>query len=163
MAVNNQEEQAVVFQLNDQSYGLDIITVREIIRMEAITAIPRSPEFMEGVINLRGRVIPVIDLCKRFGIESKKTTAQSRIIIVQVNETTFGMIVDAVQEVLRIPKSAVEPPPPVVGGVDAAFIRGIALLDERLIILLNQTRILYDHELEDLQQVELELNQAAGR
>ncbi|MEG6616525.1 chemotaxis protein CheW [Peptococcaceae bacterium 1198_IL3148] len=157
--ISREEVQEVVFQLNDQTYGIDISVVMEIIRMEQITKLPRTPDFIEGIINLRGQVIPVIDLCKRFGLVCNEVTAQSRIIIVQVNDLTFGMIVDSVQEVLRIATSNIEPPPPVVGGIDAAYLRGIALLGERLVILLDHTKILYQHETEQLQQVEMELNQ----
>ncbi|MBM7856060.1 purine-binding chemotaxis protein CheW [Desulfohalotomaculum tongense] len=152
------EEQVVVFQLNDQTYGIDIVSVREIIRMEEITKIPGAPDFMEGIIKLRGGVIPVIDLCRRFGLISGERTSQSRIIIVQVNNTTFGMIVDAVQEVLRIPSSSIEPPPPMAGGVNVSYLKGVALLEERLIILLDHNKILYDSEQEELQQLEKELN-----
>jgi purine-binding chemotaxis protein CheW len=157
--ISREEEQVVVFQLNNQTYGIDITSVIEIIRMEKITRLPRTPEFIEGIINLRGKVIPVIDLCKRFGLLSQEITGQSRIVIIQVNNATFGMIVDSVQEVLRIATSTIEPPPPMVGGVDAAYLRGIALLNERLVILLDHTKILYQHEAEELEQVEMELNQ----
>lgn len=146
----NDEMQAVVFQLNEQTYGIDINSVLEIIRMEEITEIPRTPDFIEGVINLRGSVVAVLDLRKRFGLPAREITAHSRIIIVQVGDITFGMIVDAVQEVLRIAKDIIEPAPAMVNGVDAAYIHGIALQAERLIILLNQSRILYQHETDQL-------------
>lgn len=153
---SREEEQVVVFKLNEQVYGIDIISVQEIIRMASITQLPRTPDFIEGVINLRGQVIPVIDLCKRFALPTHDATADNRIIIVQVQDVTFGMIVDSVQEVLRIPTASIEPPPPMVGGVDAAYLRGIALLDEQLIILLNQTKILYQHETAQLSELELD-------
>ncbi|AQS59853.1 chemotaxis protein CheW [Desulforamulus ferrireducens] len=147
-----QEEQVVVFQLMEQVYGVDINSVYEIIRMESITKIPRSPHFVEGVINLRGRIIPVIDLGLRFGLGQNERTQDSRIIIVEVSGQTIGMIVDSVQEVLRIPVNTIEPPPPVVNGVDAAYLRGIAILEERLIILLDQNKILLDEEKDQLMQ-----------
>lgn len=155
MSNNHDEMQVVVFQLNNQTYGIDISAVMEIIRMEDITKLPRTPEFIEGIINLRGTVIPVLDLRKRFGLPTREATGDSRIIIVQVGDVTFGMIVDAVHEVLRISSSAIEPAPAMVGGVDAAYLHGIALLDERLIILLNQDRILYSHETKQLASMEL--------
>lgn len=151
----DQEEQIVVFQLLNQVYGIDINSVLEIIRMEDITKIPQSPAFVEGVINLRGRIIPVIDLCKRFGLAQNDCTDSSRIIIVEVSGQTVGMIVDAVQEVLRISVSAIEPPPPVIGGIDAAYLRGIVILNERLIIMLNQNKILDAEETEQLNHVGL--------
>lgn len=154
------EEQIVIFQLNEQSYGIDIMAVQEIIRLQEITKVPGAPDFVEGIIKLRGGVIPVIDLGRRFGLSAGERTGQSRIIIVQVNNVTFGMIVDSVQEVLRIPASSIEPPPPIAaGGVDSSFLKGVALLDDRLVILLEHTKILYENEQEQLHKVEMELNQ----
>ncbi|MGQ9497840.1 MAG: chemotaxis protein CheW [Desulfotomaculales bacterium] len=148
------EEQIVVFQLAEQNYGVDIAGVYEIIRMENITRVPRAPSFVEGVINLRGRIIPVIDLRKRFGMPAAERTRASRIVIVEMGGTTVGMVVDAVLEVLRIPASSIEPPPPVIHGIEAAYLRGIALWDDRLIILLNLERILYDKEKKALAKME---------
>ena len=147
-----QEEQVVVFQLMEQVYGVDINSVYEIIRMESITKIPRTPHFVEGVINLRGRIIPVIDLGLRFGLGQSERTQDSRIIIVEVSGQTIGMIVDSVQEVLRVPLNTIEPPPPVVNGVDAAYLRGIAILEQRLIILLDQNKVLMEEEKDQLMQ-----------
>ncbi|MEW6573317.1 MAG: chemotaxis protein CheW [Bacillota bacterium] len=148
------EEQVVVFQLDDQTYGLDIAAVSEIIRMEKITHVPRAPEFVEGVINLRGRIIPVIDLRERFMLARGEYTRQSRIIIVEIGEVTVGMIVDAVLEVLRISVNNIEPPPAMIDGVDVAYLRGIALWEGRMIILLSLERILDEHEKESLGQAE---------
>lgn len=149
------EEQVVIFELAGQTYGLDIATVAEIIRMESITRVPRAPAFVEGVINLRGRIIPVIDLRKRFGLPDGEHTGHSRIIIVEIGETTIGMIVDAVLEVLRIPADSIEPPPAIVNGVDVVYLRGLALWQGRMIILLNLEKILYAHEKEALERAEI--------
>lgn len=146
------EDQMVVFQLAEQTYGIDIAAVFEIIRMEAITRVPRTPHFVEGVINLRGKIIPVIDLCKRFNLPLTERTGSSRIIIVDVGGNTIGMIVDGVSEVLRVPLDSIEPPPPMIHGVDAAYLRGIAILDGRLIILLDLKKILYEKEQDELQR-----------
>lgn len=143
---DGQEEQVVVFQLLDQNYGVDIEKVYEIIRMETITKVPRAPLFIEGVINLRGRIIPVIDLCKRFNLVGSVRAESSRIIIVEVGGATIGMIVDAVLEVLRIPVEKIEPPPPVVSGINASYLKGIALWGERLIILFELDKIFYESE-----------------
>ncbi len=152
----SKEYQLVVFQLSHQTYGIDIALVYEIIRMETITKVPRTPEFIEGVINLRGKIIPVIDICKRFNLPESDKTNTSRIIIVDVGGNTIGMIVDAVSEVLRVPVDSIEPPPPMIDGIDATYLRGIAILDNRLIILLNLDKILYDHEKDELQGIVLE-------
>ncbi|GAB6158058.1 chemotaxis protein CheW [Desulfotomaculum varum] len=157
---SSQELQIVVFQLAEQVYGIDINSVYEIIRMENITKIPRAPHFVEGVINLRGRIIPVIDLSRRFSLGQKERTQASRIIIVEVAGQTVGMIVDSVQEVLRLTLSAIEPPPPVVHGIDAAYLRGIAILEERLIILLDQDKILLEEEKTQLLQADIAGSQA---
>lgn len=154
--VGSREDQMVVFQLSGQTYGIDIASVYEIIRMEKITRVPRTPDFVEGVINLRGKIIPVIDLCKRFNLDYSGETSSSRIIIVDVGGNTIGMIVDAVSEVLRVPADCIEPPPSMIHGIDAAYLRGIAIMDDKLIILLNLEKIFYEHEVEELKEFEAE-------
>lgn len=139
--VMDAEEQAVVFELANEVYGVDISRVQEIIRMTTITRLPRAPEFVEGIINLRGKVIPVVDLKKRFGLAESDRTKASRIVVVDVGDHTIGMVVDAVSEVLRVPTSAVEPPSPMVTSVESDYIRGIAKLEGRLIILLDLDKV----------------------
>ena len=136
------EEQLVVFDLGAESYGVEIGRVQEIIRMTSITRLPRAPEFVEGVINLRGRVIPVIDLRKRFGLPGEDEAKGSRIVVMDVADQTLGMVVDGVSEVLRISAKEVEPPSPVVTTIDSDYLRGIAKLEGRLIILLDLDRLL---------------------
>jgi purine-binding chemotaxis protein CheW len=147
-----QEEQLVVFELTDEVYGVDISRVHEIIRMAQITRVPRAPDFVEGVINLRGKVIPVIDLQKRFGLGSGGRSKASRIVVVDVEDNTIGMIVDGVSEVLRLPVSAIEPPSPIVATIDSDYVRGIAKVEERLIILLDLDRILSKQQRSRLEQ-----------
>lgn len=149
------EEQLVVFQLSGETYGIEIANVHEIIRMQDITDIPRTPDFVEGVINLRGRIIPVIDLRKRFGLEVSEYTQASRIIVVEVEGVTVGMIVDSVSEVLRLPTNNIEPPPAMVS-VDAAYLRGVGKLDEQLIILLDLNKVLEKDEKEQLKDESLQ-------
>jgi purine-binding chemotaxis protein CheW len=158
---SGKEEQIVVFELAGQTYGVDIASVAEIIRMESITKVPRAPEFVEGVINLRGKIIPVIDLRLRFSLPEGDHTGQSRIIIVEIGEMTIGMIVDAVLEVLRIPLDSIEPPPAIVNEVDVIYLRGIALWERRMIILLNIDKILYADEKETLEDIERGLEVSA--
>ncbi len=131
------EIQIVVFDLGDERYGLDIATVYEIIRHQPITAVPRSPAFVEGVINLRGRIIPVVDLRDRFGMADAPITKASRIVVCEAAGTRVGLTVDAVSEVLMVPGDAIEPTPEVAAGSDARALRGIARLGDRLVILLD--------------------------
>ena len=136
------ERQLVVFQLGAEFYGVDIARVHEIIRLQSITRVPRAPAFVEGVINLRGKVIPVVDLRRRFGLESSEHTRASRIVVVEIGDQVVGVIVDGVSEVLRVTGASVEPPSPVVAGIESEYIHGIAKLDDRLVILLDLDRVL---------------------
>ncbi len=136
------EMQLVVFDLASEYYGVDIGDVREIIRMQTITRVPGAPPFVEGIINLRGQVIPVVDLRKRLELEISEQTADSRIVWVTINGQDVGVIVDAVTEVLRIPLTSIEPPSSMVSSVDSDYLRGIAKLEDRLIILLDMSKVL---------------------
>lgn len=134
--------QLVTFRLGNEEFSLDILRVQEIIRHMDLTRVPRTPDFVEGVINLRGRVIPVLDLRKRFGLPADERTNETRIIVVDVDNRTVGLKVDAVSEVLRLPADTVEPPPAIVTGAESDYIRGVGKLDGRLIILLDVSKIL---------------------
>jgi purine-binding chemotaxis protein CheW len=138
--------QLVTFTISSEEFGLDILKVQEIIRTMEITRVPRAPEFVEGVINLRGKVIPIIDLRRRFGLESKAHDSHTRIIVVEINAMIVGFVVDSVSEVLRIPSSTVEAPPPVVSGVDSEYISGVGKLEDRLLILIDLNKLLSDAE-----------------
>ncbi len=140
--IGEREEQLVVFDVGDEVYGVDTSRVQEIIRMQSITRVPGAPEFVEGVINLRGRIIPVIDLHQRFGLQGAELSKASRVVVVETEGQVVGMVVDAVSEVLRIPVDCVEPPSPIVTGLDSEYIRGIAKLEARLIILLQIDKVL---------------------
>jgi purine-binding chemotaxis protein CheW len=133
----------VVFALGDEQYGLDIDAVDSIIRLQPVTAVPRAPGFVEGLTNLRGTVLPVVDLHKRFGLPARDTTKDTRIIVAEAAGNKVGMRVDAVLEVRRVPQAAVEPPSPLVATVDSAFVTGVAKVEEdRLVILLDLERVL---------------------
>lgn len=144
------EHQLVIFELANEHYGVDIAAVEGIIKMQLITVVPHAPSFVEGVTNLRGAVLPVIDLRKRFNLPLEDTTKNSRIINITFDTFKVGMIVDAVSEVLRVPEDAIEPTPPIVTTVDSAFITGIAKLEGRLIILLDLGKILSINDQEKL-------------
>lgn len=147
-----QELQLVIFRLAKEEYGLPITKVQEINRLVPITKLPQTPVFMEGIINLRGRIIPVVDLRKRFQLEVSDYNDDSRIIIVEVSGQTVGVIVDAVAEVVRMPAANVEPPPPAFI-LDAKYIQGVGKLEGRLLILLEIDQILTSQETIVLKQL----------
>src|SRR5713101_5908365 len=142
LAASSEERQLVVFQLGAELYGVEISRVHEIIRLQTVTRVPRSPSFVEGVINLRGKVISVVDLRRRFGLPTAEHTRATRIVVVEIGDQVVGIIVDSVSEVLRVNTSTVEPPSPVVAGIDSEYLHGIAKLPERLVILLDLDRVL---------------------
>ena len=156
--ISQAEEQLVVFDLASEAYGVDIGAVREIIRMQEITKVPRSPEFVEGIINLRGNVIPVIDLRKRFSLIGAERDKENRILVVDIGGKDIGVIVDAVTEVLRIASDSVEPPSAVITTFDSTYLLGIAKLEDRLIILLDLQSVLS----EDHQEALVEAGAAAA-
>ena len=136
------EKQMVLFELGSETYGLDIATVHEIIRMQPITKVPKAPVYVEGVINLRGKVIPVIDIGKRFGFEKVEGNKNNRIVVVYLQDTTLGIIVDAVTEVIRIPNDAVEPVSDIVTTGNSDYLQGIAKLQDKMVILLALEKLL---------------------
>ena len=145
----------ISFEVGEEEYGLDILRVKEVIRIREITRLPKAPSFVKGIINLRGDVIPIIDLRDRFGLEHKEYTTMTRVIVVDVNGKLVGMVVDAASQVVRIPADQIEPPPPIAGGLSVEYIRGVGKLDERLIILLQIDRILSTEEKVELKNLEL--------
>ncbi len=147
------ENQLVVFKLASENYGVDIAAVEGIIKMQPITKMPHTPAFVEGVTNLRGAVLPVVDMRKRFGLAAQEETKDTRIIVVEMDGLTVGMIVDSVNEVLRVPVDDIEPPSPMVTTVDSAFVIGIAKVTERLIILLDLRKVLSVQEQKALQKM----------
>ena len=143
---SSDECQYVSFILAEEEYGVPILKVQEIIRYTKLTRVPQASEFVEGVLNLRGRVIPVIDLRKRFNLESVEKDRHSRIVVVEVDNQTVGMVVDGVSEVLQISQSEIEPAPPLGARVNSEFIKGMGKVGERLMILLDIDRILSAEE-----------------
>lgn len=137
--------QLVSFRVEDEEFGLEILRVQEIIRIQQLTRVPASPDFIEGVINLRGRIIPVISLRRRFGLPQVPADKQTRIVVVEVKGAVLGFMVDAVSEVLRLPASTVEPAPR-IGRVEREYVRGVGKLDNRLLILLDIDRLMSDAE-----------------
>ena len=136
-------KQLVTFSIGEEEFGVDILRVREIIRMLEITRVPRAPEFVEGVINLRGSVIPIIDLRKRFRLLAKENDKDTRIVVISIDNMTVGFI----------PANTIEPTPPVVAGVDSEYIEGVGKLEDRLLILLDLDRLLSSEDKEALSQI----------
>ncbi len=134
--------QVVSFRLANEEYGLDIMAVQEIILMGEITAIPEVPDYVRGLINLRGKVIPIIDLRRRFGLGGGETTEHTRIVVVNAAGATFGVVVDAVNEVLRIEAGQIEPPPRGIVGLEQAYIKGLVKMNDKIMILLNMECVL---------------------
>lgn len=140
--------QIVSFKLGAEEFAIDILLVQEINRIVDITMVPKAPAFVEGVINLRGKIVPILDLRKRFGFPKADTTDQSRIIVVDVQGRVLGLVVDSVSEVLRIPAHILDPPPSLMAGVSASYIKGVGKIQDRLLILLDLGKVLGDQETE---------------
>ncbi len=147
------ERQMVIFTLGQEEFGVDIGEVREIIRMEPITKIPHTPPYINGVINLRGGIIVVVDLGLKLSIEHRKEDKNTRIIVIQVGGMTIGMIVDSATEVLRIKESQIQPAPAIIKEkIQGDYIEGVGVLGERLLILLDLSRVLETGEIEELKK-----------
>lgn len=136
------EEQLVLFELNSEAYGVDVTRVQSIIPLQPINVVPGAPPFIEGVINLRGAIIPIIDLRARFGLPLPTQERKSVIVIVELADLSVGLIVDRVTDVTKIAETAIEPPSPLLTSVDTAYLRGIGKFKERLVILLDLGRVL---------------------
>ena len=147
--------QLVGFIIGKEYFGVDILMVQEIIRAAPITAVPNSPEFVEGVINLRGSIIPVIELRKRLNLFIQDSKPEdSWILILNIEGRVTGFIVDSVTEVLKIDENTIEPPPDiVVAGLESQYIRGVCKIDEKLLILLDFNRILLVGEIKKLKEI----------
>lgn len=138
----DKEVQLVVFKLGREDYGISILHVQEIKRIMDITRVPNSPDFIKGVINLRGSVLPVIDLKKRLALPPSEYTDDTRIIIVRIEEINVGLIVDGVSEVATLSSDSIEPPQTVVSGVSANYLSGVGKQEDKLLILLNLEAII---------------------
>jgi purine-binding chemotaxis protein CheW len=144
------ELQLVGFHIDGEEYGLDVLRVHEIIRAQHLTRVPDSGDLIDGVMNLRGKIVPVVALRRRFGLEPAPIDKQTRIIVVETRGAVLGFIVDSVSEVFRIPADRVEPPPR-LGKVDREYVSGVGKIDARLLILLDVDRLMNDYrELADM-------------
>lgn len=145
-----EEQQMVLFRLGEEEYGLPISQVKEIIQYKGATKLPQTPDFMEGVINLRGKVIPVIELAKKFGIAASGSSDR-RAVIIETEGQEIGVIVDEVTEVIRLPDTAIEHAPTATSSND--YVRGIGKDDNRLLILLDVEKLFGSKEVEELKQI----------
>ena len=142
--------QLVSFKLDNEEYGIEVLKVREIIRMIPITHMPNTPSYVEGIINLRGKIIPVVSMRKKFGLMDRENCTQTRIVVMDISGELMGFVVDSVSEVIRILGSEIQPPPNVVsGGIDQECITGVINQAERLLVLLDLER-LFTHEEKEL-------------
>ncbi|GJM83583.1 chemotaxis protein CheW [Paenibacillus timonensis] len=150
-----EELKVIVFKLGHEEYGIDVDKVQTIERMMPITRVPKTYAFVKGVINLRGVVIPVIDLRGRFGLPEAEYTDQTRIIIVAANEMEVGFIVDSANDVIDLNTDLIDSPPDVVGGVKAKYLHGVARIsEERLLVMLNLSEVLSRKEIIQLESLE---------
>ena len=146
-------DQMISFNIGEEDYGVNIQTVKEVIRKREITRLPKTPAFVKGVINLRGDIIPIIDLRERFGMEQRESTDMTRVIVAEVDGRPIGMVVDSVSHVIRIAQDQIEPPPEMVGGISEEYLKGVGKVGEQLIVLLNIDRILSATEKVELENI----------
>jgi purine-binding chemotaxis protein CheW len=157
----NKKNQVVSFRIGREIFGVYIHIVQEIVRVPEITPVPEMPPFVEGVINLRGKIVSIVDLSKRLQIGEAKRSRSNRILIVEVEKKIVGLLVDAVTEILRIPPESVEPTPDIITSVGAEYILGVGKLPDKLIILLDLKNILKPEEIKRLATDDLPQGRAA--
>ena len=145
--------QFISFTVAEEEYGLELLRVREVIRVREITWLPRAPSFIRGIINLRGDVIPIIDLRERFGLQAQDATAMTRVIVVQVEGQLLGMVVDSASQVVRIPAEQIEQAPLLLGRLSRELVTGVGKIDDRLVALLDVSAVLGVGEKRDLSRL----------
>ena len=152
--IDSKELQLVVFKIGIEEFGVGINQVREIVRLVPITPIPRAPSFIEGVVNLRGQILAVIDLAKRLELQAEARSEKTRIIVVEVGENTLGMIVDEVSEVLRLSEKNIDETPELINTeVQYEYINGVGKIDDRLLILIDLAKVLSGEEVESMKKI----------
>ncbi|SHI11791.1 chemotaxis protein CheW [Sporanaerobacter acetigenes] len=150
------EQQYVVFKLGKEEYGIDIMNVKEIGPYQESVKVPNTPDFIEGIINFRGKVIPIVNLEKRFNLEDNGVTNDTRIIIINLKDKQVGFVVDEASQTVRLDDEDIDPAPDIISSVDRRYITGVGKLDEkRLLILIDLEKVLSDEEKNELAQMEL--------
>lgn len=147
------EKQYVIFKLNKEEYGVEISHVQEITEIKSITTVPNTPVFVEGIINLRGKIVPIVNIKKRFDLPQKTEMGEQRIIIINLKEKQVGFIVDDASQVLTLDESQIENPPELVAGIDRDYIIGIGKVDEKIIVLLDLEKILSEQEQKEIEKM----------
>ena len=145
--------QIVCFTIGNEEYGIEILKVQEILRLPQITILPKAADFILGVIDLRGKILPIIDMSKRFGIESKSDTKDTRAIVINIKGKEVGLAIDSVSHVVKVDSKDIEPPPPIVKGISGRYIVGIAKVNDDFVVILDIDRIFSPNELLALEQV----------
>ncbi len=162
-ATSSDEFQLVVFNIGTEEFGVEIMNVQEIIRMTNITKIPQASGYVKGIINLRGRIIVVINLNVIMGMQNREQDENTRIIVADIGETVMGFVVDSVSEVIRLPQGSVEPAPAVIANkIGTEYVRGVGKMKDRLLILLDLDRILGENELKNINAISAEATQASA-
>ncbi|MFP7252866.1 chemotaxis protein CheW [Virgibacillus sp. 7505] len=149
-----QDVKVIVFQLKNEEYAVPVTQVGSIEKMEHITRVPNTESFIKGVINMRGVVTPIVDLRSRLGLEETPVDENTRIIIVDLDDTSIGLIVDAANDVVDIPVDKIEEAPQVIGAINIDYIDGVVKLEDRLVILLDLRKVLKFHEIEAIKSIE---------
>lgn len=154
-----EELKVIVFGLHNEKYGVEVDKVKTIERLMPMTRVPKTPPFVKGVVNLRGVVVPVIDLRERFNLKTAKPTHHSRMIVVNINEMEVGLIVDSASDVVDIDSDDIADPPEVVGGIKAKYLRGVAKIsDEQLLVMINLEEVLNKQEIILLDELEEQIH-----
>ncbi|MCT4607250.1 MAG: chemotaxis protein CheW [Marinisporobacter sp.] len=147
------EKQYVIFKLENESYGVDIMNVKEICEYKESVKVPNTPQFVDGLINLRGEIIPIINLKKRFHLKDTEVNSDTRIIVIGIKEKQVGFVVDEASQVLRMSEENIEAAPEIVVGVDKKYITGVGKIEDKIVLLLDLEYILTEDEKEKIQQI----------
>jgi len=150
----SQSRQMVSFRLGPEEFGVDILKVREIVRLQPVVKLPETPDFIEGIINLRGNVIPIIDLKKKLALGEVTRDNLTRIMVLSVEDNIMGVLVDRVEQVLRVAENEIQPPPDIGSGQIKNYIDGVGKLDDTLLLMLNVDKILTENEMIRLDELQ---------
>jgi purine-binding chemotaxis protein CheW len=152
--INMAERQYVIFKLGNEEYGVDIMNVKEISEYKQSVKVPNTPKFVDGIINLRGDITPIINLKKRFNLDEASIDSDTRIIVINIKNRQVGFVVDEASQVLRLSEEDIEPAPELVTGVDKKYIIGVGKLKDRIVLLLNLEEVLSEDEKEKIQNIQ---------